>query len=602
MVEKADNSSGLKINRRKLLSSAAAVSAAGLAGCLGGDDERHVPEAADDDELGERVPEVVMEYWSDYGGFTTIQESMSPIIQRDTERHLGIEFAVEPVEFTTQTTRTTDNERDMDFAFYWHTNVPDRLDPNEMLESFRIDWAGANGLNNRVNYANCEYTEAALAQGTAETQEERDELLNEAMSIYSHDCVGISLTPMPDMGAWRSDMVDIDGVGISGVTRTNPNVFIKSEPTDGDTLISAVDVNVTEVTNFQTESQGVTEATYNMLINSPLIMYDENNELFPCIAEDWDVDPTEATVNIREDAVFHDGSDITASDVIFTFEQLARGSEAGAYPGVASPPYEEIVEVDDKTVEFYFEEPYPPFEITELARYGIWNEENYRDAGAVDDPGGAEFDEWIGSGPFELVERQAGEYLEFEPHEDHPVFDVEHKMIHQVYSSEEVAVQALESGDIHIVPEISTGTVDRVDETVDNGEADFSDGFMTYIMYAQPSHAPCKFEEFRKAIAASINRQELCDVAFRGEVDPHLHADVYTDSAPWMDDVFPEEDRYQMAEPEGSPEEAQQMLLDEGWGWDEDGYLHYPPDANLDPVWPEGEEPSEEDFPCLAEL
>jgi len=602
MSGKADDTSVEKINRRKLLSSAAAVSAAGLAGCIGGgDEERTVPEATED-ELGERVPEVVMEYWSDYGGFTTIQESMSPIIQRNIEQHLGVDYAVEPVEFSTQTQGVRNNNRDVDVAFYWHTNTADRLDPNEMLQRFQIGWAGANGLNNSTNWASCEYSEPTLAQSNAETTDERNQLINDAMSTFSDACVGISLTPMPDMGAWRSDMVDIDGVGISGITRTNPNVFIKSEPIDGDTLISAIDVNATEVTNFQTEGQGVTEATYSMMMNSPLVMFDENNELIPCLAEDWEAEPTEVRIDIREDAVFHDGSDVTASDVKFTFEQLARGGETGAYPGVSSPPYDEIVEVDDKTVEIYFEKPYPPFEATELARHGIKSEANYRDAGAVDDPSGAQFDEWNGSGPFQLVEREAGEYLRFEPHDDHPVFDVDHDMIHQVYSSEEVAVQALSSGEIHIVPEISSGTVDRIQETVDNGEADFSQGFVTYIMYAQASHAPSKFETFRKAMAACINRQQLCDVAFGGQVDPHLHADVYTDAAPFLDEAFPVEDRYQMAEPEGSPEEAQEMLLDAGWGWDEDGHLHYPPDADLEPVWPEGEEPSEEEFPCLAEM
>ena len=42
--------------------------------------------------------------------------------------------------------------------------------------------------------------------------------------------------------------------------------------------------------------------------------------------------------------------------------------------------------------------------------------------------------------------------------------------------------------------------------------------------------------------------------------------------------------------------------MDAGWGWDGDGELHYPPDADLEPLWPEGEEPSVDDFPCLEEM
>jgi peptide/nickel transport system substrate-binding protein len=52
-------------------------------------------------------------------------------------------------------------------------------------------------------------------------------------------------------------------------------------------------------------------------------------------------------------------------------------------------------------------------------------------------------------------------------------------------------------------------------------------------------------------------------------------------------------------DPTGDAEGAQQVLVDAGWGWDDQDNLHYPADADLSPRWPDGEAPSPDNFPCL---
>jgi peptide/nickel transport system substrate-binding protein len=52
--------------------------------------------------------------------------------------------------------------------------------------------------------------------------------------------------------------------------------------------------------------------------------------------------------------------------------------------------------------------------------------------------------------------------------------------------------------------------------------------------------------------------------------------------------------------PEGDIEEAKQVLRDAGWGQDDDGNWHYPPDADLSPRWPKDGKPSASEFPCLT--
>jgi peptide/nickel transport system substrate-binding protein len=51
----------------------------------------------------------------------------------------------------------------------------------------------------------------------------------------------------------------------------------------------------------------------------------------------------------------------------------------------------------------------------------------------------------------------------------------------------------------------------------------------------------------------------------------------------------------------GDEEAARQVLSEAGWGWDDNGNLHYPPDADLSPKWPKGSIPPVGDIPCLNE-
>ena len=107
------------------------------------------------------------------------------------------------------------------------------------------------------------------------------------------------------------------------------------------------------------------------------------------------------------------------------------------------------------------------------------------------------------------------------------------------------------------------------------------------------------FPEFRQALGTAINRQRLNQLAYDGMSEPILHSEIYADSYPYLapDDMIPEF----TDDPTGDLEAAKQVLRDAGWGWDDNGNLHYPPDANLSPVFPTGDRPSPDEFSCLAE-
>jgi len=583
------------VDRRQILKAVAVAGATGLAGCSGlsGD--------GSDENLGERVSALHMEYWSDYGGFTTTQENMAPIISRSANG-LGVGMDVVPVGISTQLSQMANDEnRANNISFTWWVPAADRLDPQELLNNMRLDWAGANGKSGYSNYADCEFTRLLLEQTSAPTPEERTEGMHKAIARLSEDCAITNLAPVANIGAWRTDMVEMDGIGNGGIARSNAEWAFKSRTLEGDDMVVAINPIATETSNWLTHSASMPEAMWQHMIHSPIHKYNEDFELTELLGSVEVVNSQEIVVELFEDAKFTNGDPITSEDVKFTFEQVKRGGEVGAYPGAAPVPYDAIETLDERTVRFTFTEPYIPFARTTLMRWGIVHKASFEEAGAIEDPGGAQFEmPIVSSGPLEVTRLERGQRVVTQPHDGHPVYQASQPIIFEAFRNEETMITALEAGECMITPEISPPNAERVNDNIDNAEAVFAATHTAYCLQYVCHTAPCKFPEFRKAVDASMNRQQMIDVALAGAVEPEMYATYISKNHP----LYPPEEMLSgwAESPQGSADVGRRILEEAGWGWDADDNLRYPPDADLSPLWPEGEVPSVDDFPCIEPL
>jgi peptide/nickel transport system substrate-binding protein len=108
-----------------------------------------------------------------------------------------------------------------------------------------------------------------------------------------------------------------------------------------------------------------------------------------------------------------------------------------------------------------------------------------------------------------------------------------------------------------------------------------------------------KFREMRNAIGTAINRDRANQLGYRGQSEPALFSTPLMENHPFRP---PEDMLTQFTDdPTGDSEAARQALLEAGWGWDSDGNLRYPADADLSDRWPEDSVPQPEDFPCIDE-
>jgi len=150
------------------------------------------------------------------------------------------------------------------------------------------------------------------------------------------------------------------------------------------------------------------------LIYSRLFAYDTFGQLAPDIASSYEIssDGREYIIKIRDDVTWHNGGQLKADDVIFTFNLIKdpayRSSLAASFSGV------DISKVDDYTLKFSLSEPYAPF--LELLTFGImpgniWNNIDANNASLSElnlKP--------VGSGPYRfksLVRNRVGDLKEY---------------------------------------------------------------------------------------------------------------------------------------------------------------------------------------------
>lgn len=589
-----------RIDRRRFLQGAAVAGGIALAGCAEDDD----PGVDPDEELGERVPTVDIEYWSNLGLVSSSMEGALPIIEENLN-DVGITVNIAPTEFATQVANVAADNRTHELAFWYHTSVADRIDPHEMTRRYAADWAGGDGNSNPANWANCDFSYPAIGQQSAETEEQRQEMVYEAHSILSEDMATIPLYPTLGYGLIYEDQIELGGVSDErGLGSSNTPSFVNSRPTgEADALITNIVVNPVEQTNFFLSNDSSTHAIWSHLIFSSLTEYDENYELVNMLAEDYEITEggSQITVELR-DAEFHNGDPVTSEDVQFTFEHI--WGNPGAYPHVHNPPGDEfsIEVIDEKTTEFSFEEPFLPLVTQGWPRWGIVHKESWIEAGAEENPEGVSLDPIIGSGPFQIDHFEYGEGMILEPFDGHPVHqpDPDHRVIMEVYRDTTAAYNAFETGELNYVSGVSPDDVRRAEDSIEGIEIQLSIGFNPYILYPQFPVAPSKFHEFRNAVGTALDRERMNQLVFHGENEVDLHAGVLQSTHPFRP---PDDMMTQFTDdPHGDIEAARQVLGDAGWGWDDDGNLHYPEDADIEPLWPEGEEPAVDDFPCLEDF
>lgn len=289
-------------------------------------------------------------------------------------------------------------------------------------------------------------------------------------------------------------------------------VATAAEPQRGGTLRVAWEDTPRHL-NPAVESGTPTGIPGTQIFASPL-RYDNEWNPQPYLARDWDVsdDGREVTLELVQDAVFHDGEPVTASDVAFSVEVVKK-----YHPFTTMfEPVENVETPDEHTAVLKLDRPHPAILLAmSPALLPILPEHVYGEGESVDNhPRNSENP--IGAGPFRLKEFEPGEHVIVERfddyfREDRPYLD---RIVFDTMSDTSNMVLSLEGGDSHVIPILSSiRNIQRLDE---NADAEVTqDGYeaigpINWLAF-NTKREPLDDKRVRQAIAYAVDREFYVD-------------------------------------------------------------------------------------------
>ena len=281
---------------------------------------------------------------------------------------------------------------------------------------------------------------------------------------------------------------------------------------------------------------------YELIYDTPINL-SATGTYEPELAKSWSVAPDGVTwtLELVDNAKFHDGTPLTSEDVKYSLELYRDTTD---FPYLSSYPdvFETITAPDPTHVVIKTSAPVGNFEYRLTFMYilpkHIWEKQS--------DPVGFDNAKMIGSGPFELAEYKQGEftrltanktYWKGAPHIDGVIF--------QTIKNADARVAAIQHGDIDVITEYLPTALPALKNSA-NVKTLVSDpvaGGMRDIFFNQVDPANCPPDnpdtdavdpgicsgspalrdvQVRKALATALDKQQIIDVSQLGLGSPGL--------------------------------------------------------------------------------
>ena len=339
--------------------------------------------------------------------------------------------------------------------------------------------------------------------------------------------------------------------GASKNTDDNTEVVVNTEAKDS--ISAYVGTNIFE--GSLDPIKGAMSYGYSFT-NCALTRVNSESEYEGDLATDWQIsdDSLVYTFNLREGVKFHDGSDFTAEDVVFTYETVKENQ--GNNENVDLSRLESVTALDDYTVEFKLSESYSPF-FDSVALLGIVPSDAYDSE---------TFDKYpIGTGAWKVIQYDTDQQIIVQANEDYYEGAPEIKQVTFVKMDNEAAFSNAKSGQLDIVMVAPNYALEEIDGMhIENLET----------MDVRNISLPCIPEQVvknpdgnevtvgnnvtsdvavRKALSIGIDRESIINNALNGIGKP---ATGFTTNLTWGNPLVYEDNQR---------EEAKKLLEDAGW-------------------------------------
>lgn len=367
-------------------------------------------------------------------------------------------------------------------------------------------------------------------------------------------------------GGGAKDSTQATGAG--GTTQTQAPASADSVDTTG-FLVAALNADIQTADVQKTSKDYQTPMNiFDRLVDIE-VGDDGTSKIVPNLAETWDISPDglEYTFHLRKGVKFHNGNDLTAEDVAYTFHRMLTTEGAVNTESIdqvkgatellegKAETLEGLEVVDDYTVKMTLKEPYAAFlACVSSPGAAIYDSEATEAAG---DQFGLEPSVTIGTGPFKFASWTLNSQLVLTVNSDY--WKGASKLpgvVVKIIPDTETQTMMFENGELDILDlDFAADSADRFLETYPDQIVSAPRVGITYVTMNQKI-APLEDVRVRKAIQMSIDRQAILDALYggRGQVEqgifPHGLIGFNANQAPITYD----------------PEGAKALLAEAGYG------------------------------------
>jgi len=313
-----------------------------------------------------------------------------------------------------------------------------------------------------------------------------------------------------------------------------------------------------------------------------LVKFNEDGAIVPGQAESWEkLDGGSRYIfHLRDDIFWSDGEPVTAGDFVYAWRTALDPEFASSSANLLYPMKnaQAILEdgadadslgaraIDERTLEVELESA-NPFFLSELT-HGTWFPVREEFASANPDGWSLTADTYVGNGPFEMVEWNTGEYIDFVPNDEYYGADeINIDSLRFVFITEATtSLAALRAGDIHVTELLPPAEVPSILEQGWGVVTPLIAPYYYSINLGEDADEEVREglwdKRVRHALNLAIDRTAITDDVLQGGQIPAYGFAPEGIIGPNGND-FRKQKRY--FDPAGDVEEAQRLLAEAGY-------------------------------------
>ena len=561
---------------RKMGAAGAAIGSVSLAGCATeqtpGDGEGSIDRPVEEDLPEERMMDDVVHlaYTEQYNPG---RYQANRIVDGMLADEMGIPAVTDPVEATVVDAREKEGTYDM-VTYTWTANngEPDSI----IVPRFTTD-----GSENYTGFSSEKYDQVAYEQRQETDDNARQELVYQAQDIIGEQRPESQYLFNEYLFAFNSDRFEEDSVVVTDVGLRNIWNYtqIKPKNDDGRTIVTNNWDPSDQLNPLNANGVGPSRNwTPTRFMHDFLVRPGPKLKAKPWAATEWSwEDDTTITFQLREGMTFHDGEDVTASDVVWTYNMILE-KEPPVYLNNVVETVESVEQKGDYTVTFSLQEPYVPFVLVTAGIVPILPEHYWtqlmEETGNTEQPWQININNdnpIVASGPFQWGTWDQGSRFEqpaFKDHFSEPNID---KRIQRPLSTTDAEYNALLDGEYDLL-DYWFGDSKKLQGAIEDNDHLSSVetlGSGRQTSWVNTQRPPFDDVAMRQAYNAVVNhaQETIINEAFDG-FGQKAHTFINPSLSFWHNSETTFFD--------GGIQGASTILADAGYVWDSDGNIHYP--------------------------